>query len=131
MKLSSLMMVKSVICLVSGVIFVLAPGVLLAVYGVRNAEQSTVLMTRLYGSTFILLGILLWFARSATESEALRAIVLAVVFGDALGFMVALLGQLAGVMNALGWSVVALYLLLSLGFGYSYFQLAKPSPRSA
>lgn len=131
MKLRSLMLIKAVICLVIGVVFVLTPGVLLAVYGVRNAEQSTVLMTRLYGSTFILLGILLWFARNATDSEALRAIVLAVVAGDALGFIVALLGQLAGVMNALGWSVVVVYLLLSVGFGYSYFQVAAPSPRSA
>jgi len=31
----------------------------------------------------------------------------------------------AGVANALGWSTVALYLLLALGF--AYFQFMKPS----
>jgi len=45
--------------------------------------------------------------------------------GDAFGFIAALLGRLSGVLNALGWSTVALYLLLALGYGY--FQSVKPS----
>lgn len=66
-----------------------------------------------------------WFARDAGESKARQAIVIALFVGDVLGFIVALLGQLSGVVNALGWSTVALYLLLALGYGY--FQFVKPS----
>jgi hypothetical protein len=40
---------------------------------------------------------------------------------DAIGFIVTLLGQLAGLANALGWSSVALYLLFGLGFAYFQF----------
>jgi hypothetical protein len=40
---------------------------------------------------------------------------------------VILIGQLAGIANALGWSSVAIYLLLALGFAYVQFM----QPRSA
>lgn len=130
MKLSTLMLTKSVICLVFGTIFVLAPAALLAIYGVKNADASVVFMTRLYGAAFLLLGIMLWFARNDPGSVALRAIVLAVLIGDAVGFVVALLGQLGAVLNGLGWSVVALYLLLALGFGYYFVRIDKPSARA-
>jgi hypothetical protein len=43
--------------------------------------------------------------------------------GDAIGFVVALIAQLGGVENELGWSTVAIYLLLAVGFGY--FRFAK------
>jgi len=56
---------------------------------------------------------------------ALRAIVLAVVVGDLIGFIIALMTQLNGVINALGCGNVALYLLLAIGFGY--FQFVKPA----
>jgi len=66
------------------------------------------------------------FARDAGESNARQAIVIALFVGDVLGFIVALLGQLSGVVNALGWSTVALYLQLAVG--YACCQLVKPSP---
>jgi len=60
-------------------------------------------------------------ARKAADSEVLRGIVLANLIMDAIGFIVTLLGQLAGLANALGWSSVALYLLFGLGFAYFQF----------
>jgi len=124
MKLSYLMAVKAVICVVFGIGFVLIPAPMLSLYGVTLNPGGT-MMTQLFGAAFILLSILLWFARNAPGSDvALRAIVLAVVVGDTIGFIVALLAQLSGAMNALGWVTVALYLLLALGFGY--FQFVKP-----
>jgi hypothetical protein len=71
------------------------------------------------------LGLLSWFVRKSGDSEAREAIILALFVGEALGFVVALYGQLSGVVNALGWSTVAVYLLLASGFGY--FQFMKPS----
>lgn len=125
MKLSNLMIIKAVIVVVFGVGFVLMPATVMSFYGV-TLNPGGAFMTQLFGAAFILLGILLWFARNAPSSDvALRAIVLAVVVGDVIGFIVALLAQLSGVTNALGWVTVALYLLLALGFGY--FQFVKPA----
>ena len=41
--------------------------------------------------------------------------------GDPIGFIVALIGQLGGVMNGLGWITVAIWLFLALGLGYFRF----------
>ena len=124
MKLSNLMAIKAIIVFVFGIGFVLIPATVLSFYG-ATLDPGGVYMTQLFGAAFILLGILLWFARTASASDvALRAIVLAVAVGDTIGFIVALLAQLSGVVNALGWVTVALYLLLALGFGY--FRFAKP-----
>jgi hypothetical protein len=130
MKLSTLMATKSVICLVFGVILGLAPGAVLAIFGVKNVDSSLIFMSRLSGAIFVLLGLLLWFAKNDPGSVALRGILLAVAIGDGFAFLVTLIGQLGNVMNALGWLVVALYLLLSFGFGYFYLRIAKPSFRS-
>lgn len=41
--------------------------------------------------------------------------------GDVIGFVVILIGQLGGIANAIGWSSVAIYLLLALGFASIQF----------
>ena len=123
MKLSYLMIVKAVICIVFGVCFVLIPTQVMSTYGV-TLNPGGAMMTQLFGAAFILLAILLWFARNAPRSEvALKALILAVTIGDTIGFLIALVAQLGGVANALGWVTVVLYLLLALGFGY--FQFVK------
>jgi hypothetical protein len=125
MKLGNLMATKAIIVVVFGIGSVLIPTNMLSFYGVTLNPGGAV-VTQLLGASFILLGTLLWLARNAPSSDvALRAIVLAVTVGDAIGFIVALLAQLSGMLNALGWVTVALYLLLALGFGY--FQFFKPA----
>ena len=68
---------------------------------------------------------LCWFAKDAPESEARTAILRALFVTDGLGFVVALAAQLGGVVNALGWSTVAIFLVL--GLGWAYFLRAKPA----
>ena len=130
MKLGTLMMVKSLVCLVFGLMFVSGPGFLLSLFGVPNLNESGVWMTRLYGSAFIVLGLMLWFVRNASEPSVLRGVALAVGIGDGIGLVVVLIGQLGGIMNALGWSVVALYLFLALGFGYFVFARSSVQTQS-
>ena len=73
MKLSYLMAVKAVICFVFGIGFVLIPAADSLTLR-RDAESRGTMMTQLFGAAFILLSILLWFARNAPGSDvALRA----------------------------------------------------------
>ncbi len=58
------------------------------------------------------------------DTPARRAVQLGNAAGLAVGFVIALLSQLAGLFNAFGWSTVILFLLLCVG--YSYFH-ARPS----
>ena len=128
MKISTLMIINAVVGAVFGVAFVLIPGKIFSIYGV---EASAILKStgQMLGAYAVGIAVLTWSARKSNDSSARRAIVLALFIGNAVGFVVALIGQLNNVIGALGWSTVAIYLLLALGFGY--FQFAKPAPEEA
>ena len=120
MKLSSLLVVAAAIGAVFGVAFVVASGPLLAIYGITLDKAGT-LVAQLFGAALISLAVLNWLARTVTDPAARQAVVLGNLAGDVVGFVVILLGQLAGIANAIGWSNVAIYLLLALGFAYVQF----------
>lgn len=124
MKLSTLFIIYAVISAIFGLSFVFVPQASLALYGITLSPGGTSI-ARLFGAALIEFALLAWFARNAADSEARKAIILALFVGEAVGFVVALVGQLSGVVNSLGWSTVAAYLLLALGFGY--FQFVRPS----
>jgi len=122
-KLSTMFIIYAVVSAVFGLIFIFVPETALGLYGI-TLSPGGVTIARLFGAALIEFALLAWFARNAGESEARKAIILAIFVGEVFGFIVALLGQLSGVVNALGWSTVAFYLLLAIGFGY--FQFKKP-----
>jgi hypothetical protein len=124
-KLSNLLVVAAAIGAVFGVAFVVASGPLLAIYGITLDKAGT-LVAQLFGAALISLATVNWLARNVTDEGARQAVVLGNLAGDIVGFVVILLGQLAGIANALGWSNVAIYLLLALGFAYVQFR----EPRS-
>jgi len=115
--------IKAVVCLLFGLLFLLVPGPLMAFFGV-TLDPGGIFVARLYGASLIGNLLLTWFSRNDPGSEALRASVLGLFVYDAIGFIVALFAVLSGVMNIFGWAVVGLYLFLTLGFGY--FQFVKP-----
>ena len=122
MKLNTLMVVNALIAGVFGVGFIVVPGQVTSAYGPEITPQLEY-VTRLFGAALLAFAVLTWTARNATDSDTRRAILLALFVGDGVGFIVSLMGQLSGVMNALGWTTVLIYLLLALGFGYF---LAQP-----
>jgi hypothetical protein len=128
MKLKTLLIINAAIAAVFGLAFVLVPSQVASLYGVE-ANAAMDYMGRLFGAALIGYAFLTWLARNANESTARSAIVLALLIGNGVGFAVALISQINGVVNALGWSTVAAYLLL--GLGYAYFQFAAPAPQEA
>ena len=118
------MTVNAMVAVVFGVAMVLVPGQFVSLYGVEEIAALNYI-AQLLGAAFVFQAVLAWSARNAAESDARRAIVLALFIGNAFGFVLALIGQLGNVVGALGWSTVALYLLFGLGYGY--FQFVKPA----
>jgi hypothetical protein len=119
MKLSGFLVIKAIISLVFGIGFVLFPSAVMSMYGVA-LDASGNLVGQFAGAALIGIGLICWFARQADQS-ALQSITQSLFIGDTVGFIVALIGQLAGVMNALGWITVAIWLFLALGLGYYRF----------
>jgi hypothetical protein len=124
MKLGNLFAVNAVIAGLFGLAFVFAPAQLLAQYGLA-VDAGFALVAQLFGAALIGYAILTWLVRTAGDSAARRAIVLALFISDGVAFVLALMAQLKGLVNSLGWSTVAIYLLLAIGF--AYFHFTKPS----
>ena len=122
MKFSTFMVIYALVSAVFGLGFVLMPGQLLPIYGVEP-DAALRLIGQFFGAALLSLAILSWLVRNLSDSETRRAIILALFVGEALGFILALIGQLNGIFNVMGWSVVAVYLLFALGL--AYFQFSK------
>ena len=119
MKISTFLVVKAVISLFFGAGFVFMPAAVMSIYG-TTLNPSGALMGQLVGACLVGIGLICWFDRKA-KPEALQAITLSLFIADTIGFLVCLIGQISGLMSALGWMVVAIWLFLALGLGYFRF----------
>jgi hypothetical protein len=114
------MIINTVLAGVFGIAFVLIPWQVLSLYAIQpNAEINFI--GELFGAALLAFAVLTWTARNAADSDARKAIVRALFIGEAVGFIMALIAQLEGVVNNLGWSTVIIYLFLAIGFGYFHF----------
>ena len=124
MKLKNLFILNAVVCLVFGLSFVIVPDQALSLYGDDIVHGQFKYVGQLFGSALLVFSLTSWLVRNSAESTARSAIILSFFIGDAIGFVISLMNQIGGIVNALNWSTVAIYLLLTLGFGY--FQFLKP-----
>ena len=124
MKLSTFLIIKAIISFVFGIPLVLVPGTVVSLYNLALNPAGT-LMAQYVGATLTGIGLVCWMARNAASSDLRQGVILSLFIADMVGFIVALLGQLAGQMNALHWVNVAIWLLLAVGLGY--FRFLKPS----
>jgi hypothetical protein len=87
-------------------------------------DSDGVMMSRFFAALLIGIGLILWLCKNA-DWALLKVVTLSLCIADTIGFIVALVGQLTGIMNALGWIIVAIWFLLALGLGY--FRFIKPT----
>jgi len=123
MKLKTLLTINAVVILAYAVGALFIPATMLIMYGMTPGAGEQ-LMTRFFGVSMLALGLLSWLVRNSLDANVRRAIIPAFLVFDVAGFVVSLLGTLSRVMSPIGWQVVAIYLMLCLGFGY--VQFAKP-----
>ncbi len=117
MTFKTLMSIKAAVCLAFGLQLLFVPSFLLELLGTTVGDGGTV-MARAYGAALLGTLVLTWFARNAAESEARQPILLDLLVYDAIGLVVMLVAVLSGVLNALAWGIVFVYLFFSVGSGY-------------
>jgi len=115
MKIGTLLAVNAVISTLFGLGFVLAPAQSLLPYGVE-LPPAGLIITRLFGAALLGYGMITWLLRRTQDAAVLRSLALSLAVADALGTLISLWGVAAGYTNALGWSTVAIYALLCIGF---------------
>ena len=124
MKLKTLMVITTIVGLLFGLSFIIAPAWTEASYGV-NLDIGGQYIARLLGSVYLGYAVLLWLARNSPNSGTRRAIVVSAFVTMVLGLILSIYDRIVGIENALAWSSLAIFLLLSIGFGY--FSFIKPN----
>jgi hypothetical protein len=123
MKLQHLFTINLFIAIFFGISCSLFASWVLQMYGLVP-DDGAIWTTRLVGGSILGYASLMWFGRKAASVEARRAIALALLIQDIVGFGASIEIQLSGSINGLGWSNLILYGLLS--FGYAYFLYIQP-----
>jgi hypothetical protein len=123
-QLRSLLFIAGVIALVFGLGFLLVPRPVLALYGVPT-DPAIVLMSRFFGVALVQVGLVLYLIRDVSDPRTQRGVIIGSFLGSVAGLVVSLTGQFWGIVNQLGWSSVAIYALLTLGYGA--FMFGRPT----
>lgn len=116
MSFKTLLTATGVIGVLFGLGFLALPSIVLAQYGVQT-DATGLFVAQLFGAALLELGLIFFLARDVENPSTMRAIALGACIGELTGFWVALRIQRTGLTNAMGWSTVAIYGLLALGFG--------------
>jgi hypothetical protein len=120
MRLRTLLLIGGLLGLVFGIGFLLAPRPMLALYGVP-ADPPVVLLARFFGAALVQVGLVFYLIRDVGDPKTQRGVVIGSFIGSVAGLVVALTGQFWGLVNEFGWSTVAIYGLLTFGYGSIMF----------
>jgi membrane-bound ClpP family serine protease len=120
MPLRTLLLIAGILALVFGLAFLLAPRPTLALYDV-SSEPAVVLLARFFGAALVQIGLVFYLIRDVADLRTQRGVVLGAFLGSLAGFVVALTAQFWGLVNQFGWTTVAIYGLLLLGYGSFVF----------
>jgi len=120
MNFRNLMIVHTITAIRFGAGFVIAPTQLSSLFDMSSTLTSDFAF-RLYAIAWIGVGLLAWLIRQSEDYDIQEPVLTALFVTDFGGFLVVLFAQVAGLMNALGWSVVILLLLLSVANAYLGF----------
>jgi len=117
MTFRTVLIAKAGVCLVFGALLLLAPAALLGLLGAKLVAAGT-FTAREYGAALIGTLLLTWFAKGVKAPDARGAILLDLLVYDAIGVVVTLQVVVSGVLNALGWGIVAVYVFFTAASGY-------------
>ena len=120
MKLKTILVINAILLGLFGLTSLLAPEASATPYGLTLDPLSKHL-NQVLGAFFLGLAVLSWMSRKVTDSNALRAILLAFFISYIISMVISIIDILSGLGNVFGWSSVVLYLLLLIGFGYYLF----------
>ena len=127
MRLRTLLLIGGLLGLVFGLAFLIFPQATLRLYGVAP-DPAIVLMSRFFGAALLQLGLVLYLIRDVADPRTQRGVVLGSFVGSVAGLVVALTGQFWDVINRLGWSTVAIYGFLAVGYGSLIFGKSRATP---
>ena len=100
-----------------GLGFVLAPGLVLSLYGIGPVEGALALMSRYFGAALLAYAAAILAARRLTSPVQQRAAAPWLSVVQVAGLLISLEAVLAGTTNAMGWSTVLIYGFFFVAWG--------------
>jgi FtsH-binding integral membrane protein len=117
MTLKAFMIFTAILGIAYAVGFLLVPGLITDVYG-DSGGAPVDLAYRFFGVALLGIGLIFWFARDCNDAAAIRAVLIGGAVSNAVGVVVSIWGSITHIMNALGWTVVLIYVVLLAGCLY-------------
>lgn len=117
MSFRALLVTKAAVCLTFGAFLLAAPAVLFDLLG-GSLTGAGLFTAREYGAAMIGTLLLTWFGRHIKAPDARAAILLNLLVYDAIGMVITLAVVRTGVLNALGWGIVAVYAFFTIASGH-------------
>ena len=130
MKLSTFLAVTGIIALAFGAFFLVLPGLALQQYGVP-AEAHNQMQARYFGAALLQIGLVVWLLRTTQDAVAIRAVLIAIIVGNAIGAAISVWAGLTKLQNAMVWGSVLLYVALMLGSVYFVLSAAHRPEQAA
>ena len=96
--------------------FIAVPGQMLGPYGV-TLDRTATPFVRLFGSALLTFPVLLSYARASADVALKRVAVRTLFVYFLVSTVLLLITQLGGLMNWLGWIIVAIHAVLTIWFG--------------
>jgi high-affinity Fe2+/Pb2+ permease len=126
-KLSTYLSISAIIGLAFGLMFLLATGFMLVLYGTAT-DPHNFFQVRYFGATLVWVSLITWLARHVRDETAIRAILIGTAVGCVLGAAISLWGVMSGLTNALGWTSVVVYVAVLAGALYHLAPAHRPLP---
>jgi hypothetical protein len=129
MTLRALISFTAIVTLVFGLLFIVVPEPLMAIYGLR-LDATTIFLTRLFGAASVGIGLVMWHTSRHAAPETERALALSILGWIVVELVVLLEGQLGGIVNGLGWMFVGLDVVLGVAFASLLFGRSELGTRA-
>lgn len=131
MSYKLLFLLNALVALAIGLAFLFVPGMVLEQFK-TEPYASTVFVTRFFGFSTLMVGLVLWFAKDLTDPGAQKGLALAMLAGSVIGLILALVGMLGvKVIRVNGWIPVVLFMISALGYGSALFLKPRQKEQSA
>jgi hypothetical protein len=115
--MKTLFLIYLIVEAIFGIGFLLFPSLMMDPMGVTLDETSTA-FARMFGSLLISIPVLMFFARKSTNSDFRKGVIYCVCAYLFVSTIILVITLVQGLMNSLGWSMVALHLAFLIWFGY-------------
>lgn len=119
MSLKTVFIINAIIAGFFAFVSLLLPTSMLSWFGVVSTD-ALVLMTRFFGVTLLTIALATFNLKNAEFKSEVKSFVFALLISNAVGVLVAIWGQFANIVNNLGWSIIIIYVFLTIAY-YSIY----------